>query len=362
MFLFAYLCRGGHGLQFRLNSPSHANKSQQGTKVHAFFCDASFFLLFEASKLDNPVPDNRRMGNFCHCEWLNRLITVNKSSRIITIQRLTQTHVVNRKYGFELYRETQPLPSEFDRCLTCETILDSHTGWRAPHLLVTCTAQHGNLVTYELLACDASGSFEPCGLQFAVKTSDLPSSDECYHLLDGPTVLWNQGSRVHIVRCENSEQHSVDLLTIAPHSNMEKIERIWCISSVDEDRYPSILLLVQLQPKEADYNRDFGALDFICLRVRLHGDKSLWNSKGIKVVRVPDVIPLDYGCIATCVASHRCSPVIEESSGGLVRGVVFVVGTKYQQVVLCEEGNVTHVIPLQDIPRHVVAIKVFLQG
>lgn len=296
--------------------------------------------------------------SFCHCEWLNRLITVNKSSRIITVQRLTQTHV-DGKYGVELYRETQLLPS---KCLTCENILDSHTGWRAPHLLVvTHTPQHRNFITYELLACDPSGSSEPCGLQFAVKTSDLPISDECYHLLDGPTVVWSQGRRVHIVHGENLEQDSVDLPTIAPHLNLEKIEKIWCIPSLDEDMYPSILLLVQLQPKEADYNRDFGALDFICLLVRLHGDKSSWNSKGIKVVRVPDVVPLDYGCIATCVASHRCSS-IEESSGALMRGVVFVVGTKYKQVVLCEGGSVTHVIPLQDIPRHVIAIKVFLQA
>lgn len=223
-------------------------------------------------------------------------------------------------------------------------------------MLVTHISQHQNLTTHELLVCGPNGSFEPCGLQFAVKRCDLPSSDGCYHLLDGQTVVWEQGRYVHIVHGENLDQDAVDLLTVEPHLKMERIANMWCVPSKDDDGYPSILLLVQIQLKETDLHMEFGGLDFICLQVRLQ-EARLKISPNVRVVRVANVIPSDYGCIATCVASHKRFP-IEESSGAMLEGVVFLVGTKYQQVVLCEEGTLTHVIPLQDIPRHVIAVEV----
>ena len=286
-----------------------------------------------------------------HCEWLNRVITVNKDSKKITIQSLSET---GARYGLEAHREIQVLSSEFDRCLTCGFILDCYTGLRAPHLLVVTHApQYRDLVTHEILSCSPDGSFERHGLQFAVKRPDLPSSDECYHLLDGPAVVWSQGRCVHMVHGETLKQDSVDLLTITHNLNMEGIENMWCFPGNDEKGHSTLLLLVQLKLKE---KRDFGYLDFLCLRVQLQEDK-LRSSLGTKFTRVPDAISLDYGCIATCVTHHKYYP-IEESSGAMLKGVVFLVGTKYRQVVLCENRRVTHVIPLQDIPRHVVAIKV----
>lgn len=301
------------------------------------------------------------MGMRCCCEWLNRLITVNRSSKIITTQRLTQTQANNRRYGLQLLEESQNLP-EFYNCLTCSIILDSCTGWRAPHLLVVAgKSQHENLVTHELLACVANGSFEPCCLEFAVKRDDLPSSGECYHLLDGPTVVWHKGTCVHVVHGENLERDSVDLTRLVLHTKVEKIENMWCFSSTDEDGYSLVLLLLQLQLRDApDFQREFGNMDFICLEVRLQEDTLLCSS-GFKVLQVPSVIPSDYGCMATCVASHKRFP-IEEGSGAMLEGVVFLVGTKYEQVVVCEDRNVIHVITLQDIPRHVVAVKVHKPG
>lgn len=290
----------------------------------------------------------------CHCEWLNRVITVDKEGRKITIQNVSETHVPGGIFGLELHGKIQVLSSVFDRCLTCGVVLDCYTGLRSPHLLVVAhTPQHRDLVVHKLLACGPNGSFEQCGLQFAVKGPDLPSCDDCYHLLDGPSVVWNQGRSVHLVHGENLEQDSVDLLTITHNLNLERIENMWCVPGNDRNGHPTPLLLVQLRLKE---KRDFGYFDFLCLQVQLQDDK-LRGSLGTKIKRVPDAIPLEYGCIAMCVTCHT-----EESSGAMLEGVVFLVGTKYQQVVLCENGRVTHVIPLQDIPRHVVAIKVSIES
>ena len=289
------------------------------------------------------------------CEWLNRVVTVNKTSRVITIQRLAQTHVTNRSYDLQLFSEAQTLSPAFKAALTCRTVLDCSTGWRCPHLLVAHAPLQG-LITHELLVCNSKGFFEACELKFAVKKREVPL-DGGYHLLDGPTMVWQQGLCVHIVCGEKLEHEVVDILTLVPSNHeVEKIRNLWCVPDRDQDGRPSILLMLQLQLKEADYPREFGDLDWMCVRAQLHKD-AVWESSGVKAVRVASVIPSDYGCIATCVIALR-HLAFGGSSGVTVEGVVYAVGTQYQQVVLFEGGRVRHVIPLQDIPQHVVAVKV----
>jgi hypothetical protein len=164
--------------------------------------------------------------------------------------------------------------------------------------------------------------------------------------------MWNQGRNIHVAHGgDGLKQDTVNLLTVAP--NVGEIENMWCFSSRDEAIHPSVLLLLQVQSEQADCYHDSKALDFICLCLQIQEEKS-WASSGIKVARIPDVIPVDYGCIATCIASNKHFPMDE--SGAV--GVVYLVGTKYKQVVLCVEGNVTNIVPLQDVPTHLAAIKV----
>lgn len=294
-----------------------------------------------------------------HCEWLNRLIAIDKGSGTVRINKLTRTHSDSERFDFQIFKEDQHIINE--KCLVCQSILDSCTGWRSPHLLVAHTPQQ-NLTTHDLLVCTSDGYFESCGLQFAIKGADLPSDDR-YHLLDGPTVVWQQATHVHIVHGPNMEMKmAVDVQEMAPpHLTFKRIQDMWCILSGDTDGCPIVLLLVQLlllTGTENSGSREFGGLEWMCLQVRLQDDMWL-GLPGTKVTKIPNLVPSDYGCIATCITSHKCFRV-EESTGGVQESLVFVVGTRYQQVVLIEDRTVKTVIPLLNTPHRVVAVKVIL--
>lgn len=292
------------------------------------------------------------------CEWLNRLIAIDKGSGTIRIKRLTQTHSNSERFDFQIFNEGQHIN---EKCLLCQNILDSCTGWRSPHLLVAHTPQQ-NLTTHELMVCTSDGYFESCGLQFDIKGADLPS-DGRYHLLDGPTVVWQQATHVHIVHGQNMEvKMVVDVQKMAPHHlTLKGIQNMWCILSDDTDGCPIVLLLVQLlllTGAESSNSREFGGLEWMCLQVRLQDDMLL-GLPGMKTTKIPNLVPSDYGCIATCITSHK-SFRVDHSTGAMRESLLFVVGTRYQQVVLIEDGTVRSVISLLTLPQHIVAVKVIL--
>ena len=296
-----------------------------------------------------------------HCEWLNRLIAIDKSSGTIRIQKLTLTHSNSERYDFQIFTESQHIN---EKCVLCQSILDSSTGWRSPHLLVALRPQQ-DLTTNKLLVCtsEPEGYFQSCGLQFDIKGTDLPS-DGHYHLLDGPTVAWQQGTHVHIVHGPNMEMKVVvDVQDMAPlRITFKRIQNMWCILSCDTDGCPIVLLLIQLlltaAAEENTGSREFGGLEWMCLQVRLQDDMLL-GLPGTKTTKIPNLVPSDYGITATCITSHK-SFRVDDSTGDIQESLVFLVGTKYQQVVLIEDGTVRAVIPLLNVPRHIVAVKVIL--
>lgn len=300
----------------------------------------------------------------CSCEWLSRVVAVDRISGTISIRKLSHAHLDTRRYHLQPFFNSQLPHTKYKKYLTCKNVLDCCTGWASPHLLVTHTP-HEDCTTHELLVCGpSSGEFEACGLQFDVKEDDLPTED-LYHLLDGPTVVWKRETRVHIVHGANLEQVSVDVQKSATNLKVEKVREMWCVRSEGGDggdhSSSSILLLLQLQVEETNsYNyREFGAREWVCLQVQLRENSLLggYAETEVPVVRVQGVIPPDYGCIATCVAVHRWFHV-DERGGALVERVVYLVGTEYRQVVLVEGGMVRQVIPLQDLPLSVVPVKV----
>lgn len=298
-----------------------------------------------------------------HCEWLEKLVIIDNISRTISIKALTQDQLTPKRYNVKPHCERQLLSSQFIKCLACKSIVDSSSGWKTPHLLVTHAPQQ-NRVLHEILACDSNGLFEPCELKFEVERGTL-SEERSYDLLDGPTVVWTEGTYVHMVRGARMEQEvSIDLRTTAPEVKVERIGRLWCVTSIDENDRSCVLLLMQLLLKETDHHlTEFGtARKWMCLEVQLQEANLSLNFdplvvSGTKACRVPDVIPSDYGCVATCVAPHK-SVHFDVTTGALLERVQFLVGTEYQQVVMIEGGAVSHVIPLQYTPRQVTAVKV----
>ncbi len=297
------------------------------------------------------------------CEWLGKLITVYNSSGLISIRKLkhqAQTH--SRKYDLQEISSSQKVPSKFTRILTCRNIVDSFSGWRAPHLLVAgaAAALTQDLVLHELLMLDHHGRFEECGLQFGVKESDLPAAregDSGYHLLHGPTVVWSQDTKIHIVHGEDMKQMTVEINKIAPELKLNKIRNMWCMTRSGNEGLPCVLLLLQLLLRGVDYSREFGAREWLCLQVQLPGEYPFLEPSSAAVTRVDDVIPPDYGCIANCISTHR-EHHADGGNGGVLEKMVFLVGTEYQQVVLIDGGIPRHAIPLQDAPQRLLAVKV----
>ena len=295
-------------------------------------------------------------------EWHGKLITVHKTSLRISIRRFkkqTQTH--NSKYDLQDLSSSQTIPSKFSKILSCRSVLDAFSGCRAPHLLVSEDPGQ-DFTLHEVLVCNQNGTFEECGLQFRVKKEDLldcgGNNEDHHHLLHGPTVVWKQDTKVHIVHGEGMKQSTVDIESVSPRLSLNRIRNMWCMMSSSSEGTPSVLLLLQLLLKGADHSREFGAREWMCLRVQLpEGDFDFFPNRAATARRTRDVIPSDYGCIAKCISTHKEFSV-DGVSGAVVERTIFAVGTEYRQVVLISDGVVKNVIPLEDAPQRVLAVKV----
>ena len=308
----------------------------------------------------------------CRFEWLDRIVSVEDSSRTISIKGLRRhsSHTGgSERYELEPFRSDQTLPSKFSRCLGCRTLLDHYTGWVSPHLLVTHhnnnhTAPLQDSTLHELLACDPQGSFEEGGLQFEVEDDVLPLEEEggglAYHLVDGPTVLWKRGACVYFVHGPDLEQVEVNLEK-STSAHIQGVRRMWCVEGGGgggEGGALSILLMLQLLLKGTDRYREFGERDWLCLQLRLTQRGAQSGAGMVEVSPTPrHPVPPDYGCIATCIAPYeRCG--VEASSGLLWQGLCLLVGTEYRQVVRVEGGDAKQVISLQAPPQHLLPFKV----
>ena len=282
----------------------------------------------------------------------------------VTTKELARTQESSLNY---LKSITQPLPTKCSKYLCCKCIVDAQRGCRVPHLLVThapYSAQQQDSILHELLVYESSdGSFKECGLKFESPKSAIPDDmDNVYHLMDGPVVIWTEGTNIHIVCGPKYSQTFIDLQTIATDLELNKVERMWCYCAEEDIPPQSFFLLIKLLLKKTKYMQEFGAKEWMCLKVEVQGNLPLdLIPFGAEAVQIPDLIPSHYGCIATCIASHRhfC---IDGTSGAMLEKTVFIVGTELQQVVIIEEGALRHAIPIHFTPRHVVAMQVRWKG
>ena len=303
-----------------------------------------------------------------HCGWQGSVITVKRDSGQVRVETLSHTY---DKYQAKTSKASHNLPlSKSSKCLKCEAITDLCTGWTAPHLLVShVPAPQALSYTHELLAYSpGDGVFTEQGLLFEVDEDDLPTETdgegEGYHLLDGPTVLWKQGATVHIVHGPNLEQVCVTVRR--PGVAVERVRKMWCVQGRaggggSEGGNVCVLLMLQLVLKEGGGNRyrEFGEREWMCLEVTLKdGSRQMDCFQTLEAKRIPNLIPADYGYIASCVVPYWCSEMDDGYRGGLVERLGFAVGTEYQQVVLVEGGRMKQVISLQDTPQHIVPLKV----
>ena len=112
-----------------------------------------------------------------YCEWLNKLIAVDRSSGLVRVSILTGTQAGGKKYEQQVLSDRQTPPRPSGKCMKCVTVLDACSGVTSPHLLVTHTPQSG-FSTHRLLVYNSNGSFEDSGLEFGVEESDLPLPSE----------------------------------------------------------------------------------------------------------------------------------------------------------------------------------------
>ncbi len=285
------------------------------------------------------------------CQWQDKLIQVEENG-VISVKKFTRAKEDDNRYELKQCFDKKHLPFGPSKCLACKCVLDYFSGWQLPYLLVTHKPQSAlkkKCTIHELLVCESS-AFETCGLQFEVLENDLPCDDH-FHLLDGPTVVWKKGMCVHIVHGPELEQMSLNLQTIFPDLKINEITRMWSFNDLEGRYLNSILLFVQISLKEAISLGEFGKCEWLCLKVQL-------QDKFTEVaVRVPDLVPFNYGYIATCIAALS-SLCVDKKSGAMIERMVFLIGTEYQQVVVIESGAVRSVVPLQYVPYQLVAMKV----
>ena len=286
--------------------------------------------------------------------WQHKLIVVEKANGLVTTRKFAPTQ------GRKKFDDNQESQAHFSqgtcRVLASSLIQDFSSGLKIPHLLITPTNQPASThITHEILVCSdtSTTTFESCGLQFEIPKDSFPVTEggTTYHLLDGPTVVWNKKTHVHIVHGKGLCHTSVDLHTLAPNLRMKEIRKLWCgMCYKGETLSFSILICVQLLMLGSVPTREFGDREWLCIKIPLDEEIAV-------AVRIPDLIPCSYGYIITCMISHKCY-CVDQFSGDLVEKVLYLVGTELHQVVIIEGGVRKYVLLLDFVPHQVAAITV----
>ena len=127
--------------------------------------------------------------------WQHKLIVVEKANGLVTTRKFAPTQ------GRKKFDDNQESQAHFSqgtcRVLASSLIQDFSSGLKIPHLLITPTNQPASThITHEILVCSdtSTTTFESCGLQFEIPKDSFPVTEggTTYHLLDGPTVVWNK--------------------------------------------------------------------------------------------------------------------------------------------------------------------------
>ena len=288
--------------------------------------------------------------------WKNKVILTKKNKDTVITREITKSREDWKIFHHN--QSSQQLTFFRGKCivLAIKCILNFTSGVQLPHALIAAGNQPSSSnITLEILVCKHKSIMvlKNCGLQFKIPKEVFHScEDMTYHLLDGPTVLWHQGTFVHIVHGQGLNHVSVGVHTLAPNLRLKKIRRLWCQMCYEgEVQSPCILIFVQVLLQCRIPTREFGDREWLSAKIPLQ------EGGGISAVRVADSIPQSYGCVITCVTSHK-SYCVDQCSGTLLEKESHLVGTELQQVVILEDGASKHVLSLDFIPHQLVSMTV----
>ena len=319
--------------------------------------------------------------NMLLSQWQGNVVLVDQQTASVTLHGLQKQ---GHQWQFSPTKLCN-LPVRVDQAITCEVMEDSGLGIRVPFFLIThqlgaSQLASGRTCTHELLVCndtDGSGGNVESYSRFDVPKSCLPDDGTSYQILDGPTVVWSEGARIHLARSTAKNPHTIvqqsfsaqtqTFIGAAATSGTKfSVGCFWAFDwpQNETDASNTLLLFIRVLPEPA-WNGDQEDMEvdthtsvdttrfWLCLQVAAVDD-----SPGLQITLLPDsLIPNDYGFIATSVALHR-SFSVNDYSGEIFSKCQFVVGTSYQQVVVFENGSMLHCIPMQCTPRRIYTIEV----
>ena len=302
----------------------------------------------------------------CHMmyvQWLGKIALVESTFTLHDLQRRAS------QWELSPSRVCQ-LPHNVDTASACGLALDCSRGIQSPFVLVTPTLSASQLLSGETIPhvfltynADQSRLFDHS--QFDVPRLQLPDDDN-YSILDGPTVLWKEGSTVHLTCSSNSGaefviQHSIDtqMFVCGAADGETTVHSFWAFNwnRSTSTGGNTILLFIRVHCMQPVRKRGTtvtalpSQYTWLCLLVAVENFELKINP-----LQPDSFIPSDYGCIATCITPHKSHCLSEAGEIGLK--CQFVVGTSYQQVVIFESGFLLHCVSLESVPKRVCTVEV----
>ena len=283
-------------------------------------------------------------------------------------QRASGRWALNRELGQSL--ET----TDKAGCVrACEVVVDERSGTRNLFLLLSqpqrpLVSTSGKETTvYRLLIYSLARRKL---LNYGEETLAISAEDlrvDKISILDGPIVVWIEGSQLQIMHTGSDRSLSILRQTynlenlISDHFCLVKVMDLWpfvwtneTINSFDIDYTSLFVVFMKLKvAAEAASPDGQSTTEWVCLQVNLSSLKGLT----VKLLRESDFIPRDYGSISTCVALHK-SYSAGLSSGDIASKRHFLVGTQYRQVVLLYEGKPLQCVALKYVPYQISLINV----
>ncbi len=254
-----------------------------------------------------------------YCVWNGQLVSVKDCKLLLQALR-------EEDHQWSLSPAADPLTIT-NNCLSMAVLFDSSQGQARPFLL---TNQHHH---YQLMEYNTTDNQNELATRYLF---DWDHELLSLKLLDGPLLMLASTSTLTLVDCNSgSQQHNIAVAELLKES--VTVFKAWAFAWYED----SVLVLLQLR-------KGGGAAHWSSLVLQQDGGVS----------ESQELVPCEYGCMATCIECSECVSM-SRVTGDFEVCKRFYVGTSYKQVVVFgDSGTLLYCVTLNTAPAKVVILEV----
>ena len=293
--------------------------------------------------------------------WRNKAVVCSSNQEL-------SLHAFQKREGERCVQEATRKLGLQGPLVACNAVLDSCTGLQRLFCVVSAgQSSCGDANPYEVKVYDELTNCLSTMLSF--RTAEHLESSGCnVCLINGPTLLWAEGSTIHVVAnggtvSKKVLRNSINVLTLLGSSSCKEwvVDRLWAFD-LDATEFDSGILVflrlvcskhhVRAASSSRLANVNCGVFEWMNLLLRFEGKELSVEKLGNR-----KFLPADYGQIATTV-SLSTDAYFDPLSCSLLTKCYFLVGTTYKQVVVFLHGRLLSCVPMEDVPKRIVALQV----